>query len=113
MCTIEYLLSYLNMYRNAVIKEHRKEIMTLLATRHQLDVVVELKTSLRVILARHKVHYQGVLDREDRVVGQILILAVEDLGGQRTVAFLGSLDIVSSVFYQQDQRGEKLTMIWM
>lgn len=86
------------------MKEHcKREIMTLLAARHQLGVVVELKTSLRVILARHKVHHQGVLDREDRVVGQILILAVEDLGGQRTVAFLGSLGIVSLVLYEEDQ----------
>lgn len=30
--------------------------------RHQLDVVFKLKSSLRVILARHKVHDQRVLD---------------------------------------------------
>lgn len=58
---------------------------------HQLNVVLEFKSGLGVVLPGDKVHYQRVLDCEDRVVVKILVLAVEDLGGQRAVAFFGSL----------------------
>ncbi len=58
---------------------------------HQLHVIFKLQSCLGVILAGNKVHDQGVLDSKDRVVVQVLVLAIENLGGQRAVAFLGSL----------------------
>lgn len=62
---------------------------------HQLHIILKLKSSLRVTLAFNKVHNQGVLNSEHRVVGQILVLAVEDLGSQRAVTVPGSLGIES------------------
>lgn len=59
--------------------------------RDQLDIVFKLKSSLRVILARHKVHNQRVLDGKHRVVRQVLVLAVEDLRREGFVTFVRSL----------------------
>lgn len=58
---------------------------------HQLHIVVELKASLRVVLALDKVHHQGFLNRKHGVISQVLVLPVEDLGSQRAVAFLSNL----------------------
>jgi len=58
---------------------------------HQLYIILELKSSLRVALALDKVHNQGVLDRKHGVIGQVLVLAVKDLGSKRAVAFISGL----------------------
>lgn len=58
----------------------------------QPHIVIKLKSSLRVILALNKFHNQRVLNSEHRVVGKVLVLAVEDLGSQRAVAVTGSLE---------------------
>lgn len=60
--------------------------------RHQLHVIIELKSRLRVVLTRDKVDHQRVLDSKHRVVGQVLVLSVEDLGCQGAVAIMGCLD---------------------
>lgn len=58
---------------------------------HQLDIVLKFKSGLGVVLPGDEVHNKRVLDREDGVIIKILVLAVEDLGSQRAIAFLGSL----------------------
>ena len=58
---------------------------------HQLNVILELKSRLGVILSGHKVHNERVLDGEDGVIVQILVLAVKDLGSQRAITVFGSL----------------------
>jgi hypothetical protein len=59
---------------------------------NQLDIIVELKGSLRITLARQKVDNKRVLNRKDRVILKILIIAVEDLRRQGTVVIIGSLN---------------------
>jgi hypothetical protein len=73
---------------------------------HQLNVILEFKSRLGVILPRDKVHNERVLDGEDRVIVQVLVLAVEDLGSQRAVAFLGSLGEYISLSPTSRRRGE-------
>lgn len=54
----------------------------------QGDVVFQLQLRHRVILSRNKVYAELVFDGKDTVVGQVLALAVEDLGGEHLIAFV-------------------------
>lgn len=86
---------------------HRFTAALRLGIGHQLHVVFKLQSRLGVVLAGDKVHDQGVLDGKDRVVVQVLVLAIENLSGQRAVAFLGSLcGCISLGTSSQRERGE-------
>lgn len=65
---------------------------------HQLNIIVQLKTSLRIILARHEIHDQRILDRKHRVIGQVFILGIEDLRREGLVAVICSLHHTSLVY---------------
>ena len=57
----------------------------------QFHIVFKFNGSLRIVFARHKVHNERVLHSKHRVVVKVLVLAVEDLRGQRSVVIVGSL----------------------
>ena len=89
------------------VSSHRFSAALRLSISHQLHVIFKLQSCLGVILAGNKVHDQGVLDGKDRVIVQVLILAIENLGGQRAVAFLGGLcACISLGTSSQRERGE-------
>jgi hypothetical protein len=86
------IVRYMKIQRNATYTVACSCALGLRSILHQFDIVNELKSSLRIILARHKVHHQRILDSEHRVVVKVLVLAVKDLGRQRTVVLFSSLE---------------------
>lgn len=51
----------------------------------QRNIKLQLQRSLRVSLPRHKRHAELVLDCKDGVVGEVLAVLVENLGGEGLV----------------------------
>lgn len=70
--------------------------------RRQPDIVRQLKCCLWVALEGLKVHDQVVLDREDRIVGEVLALPVENLGRQGAVGVLADLFLCVSLLPESD-----------
>ena len=93
-----YHLLYLRAQRfHLQIARHRQssrsnpELCTNGSIAHKLDIVVQLKTSLRITRAGHKIHNERILDREGAVALHVLVLTVEDLRSERTVAIVRGL----------------------
>ena len=78
-------------HKSQIIQKPNSCTIRLRLIRNQLDIVIELKSSLRIILARNKVDNQRILDGKHSVVFQVLIPPVKDLGCQGFVAVIGSL----------------------
>lgn len=59
-----------------------------LGSRGQGNIVLQLQSSLRIALSRHKLDAQLVLDGKHGVIAEVFALLVKDLGSKGPVALV-------------------------
>lgn len=72
--------------------------------RRKPEVIRKLKVRLGVTLSRQKVDNERVLDRKDRVVGNVLVPSIKDLGNDWLVAWGRYLDTISQRVWRASMR---------
>ncbi len=75
--------------------------MPALGSSSKFDIVLEIPLRLRVVLARHEIHSESILDSKNTVIVEIIGFTVEYLRRQRLEAFCGYLFCTVSLMVRE------------
>ena len=83
--------------------------------RRHVDVVLQLEFCLVIILPRHELDDQGILDREHRVVVEVLAVLIKDLSGDWLITLdqhLGNCQQADNQQLSREATYNQMNMSW-